>query len=879
MEMKSQSVAKFLFVLGVLGFFILSAMNARLKANDSLKNLPQWERIEGRENENDRAEAESIAEEEKERGDHAFDAMRFRRLQMQDEKGNIPIDGMEKARQHVKTMRVSGKGDAKQTAGVKPDSWTWLGPGNAGGRIRSIVIHPTNTSTMWVGSVGGGIWRTDNGGTSWFPVNDFLANLAVSTMVISPTIPSTMYAGTGESFASNTGNPGNGLTPDGIQGQGVFKSTNSGVSWNQLASTDPTNSTVCPNPATCPWLYVNRLAISPDGNTILAATWQGIFQSLNGGTSWNPTNATGNWMDIDFHPTDSQRAIASASGFAAYSLNAGGFWTGASFPPPPAPPITGRVEIAYAPNSPTIVYATVDQNNGDLYRSTNGGQSYTQVNTGTSFFNSSAPCTAGTGSQGSYDNILWVKPQDASFVIVGGIDLWRSTNSGTNFTRISQWCAADSVHADHHMIVAHPGFNNNTNRTVYFSNDGGMYRTDNIDTVAPTSGWVNLNNNLGITQFYGAAGSFTTDTFGNPTPVIIGGAQDNGTLRYSADFGNIWLLMKDGDGGYCAADPTDPSYFYGEYTYLQIHRSPNGGFQSAYIYPGITDAGNAATANFIAPFILDPNNPNTMLAGGIHLWRTTDVKALGVTWSSIWGPTGDNSPSSAIAVAPGSSDIICVGHNNGDIYLTSNGTQTQPTWFKIDRANVPNRMVTRLVIDPNHFPYYIYATFGGFSPDNVYRSTDQGATWTDITGTGATGLPNVPVRSLVYHPRNPDILYVGTEIGIFSSDDAGATWDVTQGGPANVSVDELFWLGEDLIAATHGRGLYKASGGIYVDCSYTGNQLGTFDQPYRTLGAAVNAVTNYTPVWLRPCNYNEQITINKRLELRSYGGTVTIGRP
>src|SRR5262249_9563441 len=148
-----------------------------------------------------------------------------------------------------------------------------------------------------------------------------------------------------------------------------------------------TNSTVCPNPANCPWLYVNRLAMSPNGNILLAATWQGIFQSLNGGTSWNPTSATGNWMDIDFHPTNNQQAIASASGLAAYSLDGGVNWTGASFPPPPAPPITGRVEIAYAPNSPTIVYATVDQNNGNLYRSTNGGQSYTPANTVTSFFN------------------------------------------------------------------------------------------------------------------------------------------------------------------------------------------------------------------------------------------------------------------------------------------------------------------------------------------------------------------------------------------------------------------------------------------------------------------------------------------------------------
>ena len=146
-----------------------------------------------------------------------------------------------------------------------------------------------------------------------------------------------------------------------------------------------------------------------------------------------------------------------------------------------------------------------------------------------------------------------------------------------------------------------------------------------------------------------------------------------------------------------------------------------------------------------------------------------------------------------------------------------------------------------------------------------------------------TGLPDVPVRSLVYHPRNSNLLYVGTEIGIFSSDDAGATWDVTQGGPANVSVDELFFMGNDLVAATHGRGIYRASGGIYVDCNYTGIQVGTFDQPFRTVTAAVNAMVSlnlkYRPIWLKPCNYNETLTITRRLELRSLGGTAVVGRP
>jgi len=686
-----------------------------------------------------------------------------------------------------------------------------------------------------------------------------MANLAVSTMVIDPTNPSFMYAGTGEVVGSQS-----------TRGAGIFKSTDGGLTWNRLAGTDSAGALLCLDPATCPWLYVNRLAISPNGSTILAATKNGIWQSTNGGTSWNPTGTTGNFSDVDFHPTNSQRAIASGTGAAFFSTNAGQTWTAANF----SPGISGRVEVAYAPNTPTILYASVDQNNGEVYRSTdgesiNGVQNYTRVNTGTNFFLISGPPPS---SQGNYDNIIWVNPRDSTFVIVGGIDLWRSTDSGSSFTKISQWqsAPASSAHADHHMVVAHPGFNNTTNRTAFFGNDGGIYRADNVATVMQTSGWTQLNNNLGITQFYGAAGNFI-DFLGTATARISSGAQDNGTQEYIG--GTNWGIARSGDGGYCAADPAE-QYYYGEYVYLTIHRSING---SAYldIYNGIEDANNAAAANFVAPFILDPNNPNTMLAGGVSLWRTTSVKTLPI-WSRIWGPTGDNSPISAIAVSPGVSDVICVGHNNGDIYYTSNGTANNPTWFKIDRANLPNRMVTRLVIDFRLTSTVIYATFGGFSPGNVFRTTDNGTTWVDITGSGPTGLPYVPVRTLVYHPVNRDLLYVGTEIGIFNSDDGGATWDVTQGGPANVSVDELFWMGSDLIAVTHGRGLYRASSGVYVDCNYNGAQLGTLDQPFKTVAAAVNALTTYQPIWIKPCTYIEPMTITKRLELRSFGGPVII---
>jgi hypothetical protein len=408
----------------------------------------------------------------------------------------------------------------------------------------------------------------------------------------------------------------------------------------------------------------------------------------------------------------------------------------------------------------------------------------------------------------------------------------RSTDGGNTWTDIGGY--SGSIHPDQHAIVGIPGYNGSTVATVFIGNDGGFFRAGNITTVSSSSGWTTLNNNLGITQFYGAAGN-------NASGTVVGGTQDNGTLRVTAAGSTgSWTAMFGGDGGNCAADQSDPNYFYGEYVYLQIHRSSNGGLSSSYITGGLGDAGLPdsndvrqafsppdtktlpgndpdggspsgdpdAAANFIAPFILDLNNFNTMLAGGSNLWRSANVKASpasSVIWSDI-KPGANGSFISAIAVAKGNSDIIWVGHNNGDVYSTANGTAANPTWTRQDLGtpNLPNRQCTRLTIDPNNFNK-VYATFGGYNSDNVYRTTDGGTTWVNIS----SGLPSAPVNSLVLAPFNSGFIYVGMNVGVFASADGGTTWSSGNLGAANVAVDELFWMNNNLVAATHGRGLFK----------------------------------------------------------------------
>jgi photosystem II stability/assembly factor-like uncharacterized protein len=634
----------------------------------------------------------------------------FLRMQLVDENGQIPPDGYMKALQQI--ARMKARAPQPNAAGVSRTSWTWLGPGNIGGRITTILVHPTDANLMWVNNPGGGIWKSTNGGTTWQPVNDFLANLAVSAMAISPAAPATMYAGTGGGSGGST-----------LRGAGIFKSSDSGATWTQLPATSARD-----------WSGgVEKLSVSRDGNIILAATKafysdvpSAIWRSADGGNTWNETlkQAGIEGVYVEFHPTDSSRAIASTkSGQAFYSTDGGMSWIAAT-----GIPAEGLITLAYARSTPSIVYAGLDRNSGEIYKSGDDGQTYALVNTGTGYL----------GDQGWYCNIIWVDPTNANTVLIAGLDIYRSTNGGANFTQISQWEKSPrSAHADHGSIANATGYDGTTNKTVFFGNDGGLYKAQDISTVEAEGGWEPLNNNLGVTQVYGASGNSING-------VLMAGTQDNGSIRYGGD-AQGWTRWEGGDGGFIASDPNDPNYFYGEYVYLTIYRSSDGGFarpEDIYGYYNfwngsswerkarehpITEA-KSGSANFIAPFIIDPNEPNRLLAGARSLWVTNDAKKSnaegGPSWTAIKPPAG-NAPInniSAIAVAKGNSNVIWAGHNNGDIFTTTNGLASSPAWTKVDDGSpaLPNRFVTRIVTDPAD-SRTAYAMFGGFSSDNHRR--------------------------------------------------------------------------------------------------------------------------------------------------------------
>jgi hypothetical protein len=698
--------------------------------------------------------------------------------------------------------------------------WTGVGPGNVGGRIRSLLIDPGTPATMYIGGVAGGVWKTTNAGAAWTPLTDLLSNLAVCSMAMDPKNASVIYAGTGEGY----------YNIDAVRGAGIFKTTNAGTNWTQLAST-----------ANADFYYVNKVVVSPNvSSRVYAATRKGIHVSDDSGATWTrklDAEAINGCTDLVVR-TDVANADTLVASCGTYltapakaaihrSTDNGQTWTSVC-----SEANMDRTSLAIAKSDQRIMYALASTNasgnwsNGLLavLKSVNGGTTWAPV-----YANSwaktldnmlltnvcSAYCAVCEASdtyanQGWYDNVIAVDPVDPNIVWTGGIDLFRSNDGGVNWKLASAWWANTSLaaynHADHHVLVFHPGYNGGSNKTLYSGNDGGLFRTDNAmaetttetcSETAPKVPWVSLNNGLGLTQYYYGAVYPGGATF-------FGGAQDNGTTRGAIAAGaNAWTTLLGGDGGAVAVNPQNTNTLYGEYTNLSLQRSTTGGTAFVQATTGITEA--SANFAFIAPFVMDPNNPANLWIGGRALWRTVNGAD---SWTQASTELAGGGTVSAIAVAPGNSNIVAVGTNTGAVFVSSAAlSASAATVWTASQAAGGN--IAALAFDPGNADI-LYATCSNFGQPHVRKSTDRGATWTTITGSGSTALPDIPTFAIVIDPNFRNRLYVGTDLGVFASLDGGAAWAVENSGFANVITESLVVesTSKRLYAFTHGRGVW-----------------------------------------------------------------------
>ncbi len=692
---------------------------------------------------------------------------------------------------------------------ASPDHWTLIGPQptntpygypTSSGRVTALAVDPGNSNIVYLGGAQGGVWKTSDGGAHWTPLTDDQPSLAVGSIGLDPSNSSIVYVGTGEENFSG----------DSYYGAGILKSTNGGADWTQLGAAyfaGPSGSNSYFGGG-----KIGAIAVSPsNGQIVLAAVMvysdssqPGIYRSTDGGSTWTNVLPGAPGTAAFFDPTNGNIAYAalgdtggSASNGVYKSINGGANWARSDASGVNKLPTTnvGRIALTLAPSSTSTLFAGIaNYNDGSLlglYKSTDGGVNWSQINSIPDY------CT----NQCWYDNVLAVDPANASVVFAGGSaqngTLFRTVDGGTNWAEISSGANGVNLHVDQHALAFA-----STGARLYVGNDGGAWST--TDVTNTTVNWTNLNATLAVTQFYPGFSIHPTNV-----NTAFGGTQDNGTEKYSGAL--AWDNVTCGDGGWTAIDTTTPATIYAACQYIQILKSTSGGGFGTWL-PAQTGIDISDPTLFIPPLVIDALTPTRLYFGTYRIWQTTNGAG---SWTVISGDlTTGIGFISAITVAPGDSNTVYVGTDDGKVGVTTNaGDGVSAIWSDIS-AGLPNRSVTQVSVDPanSQVAYVTFSGFSGFGGDtqgHVFKTTNGGGIWTDISG----NLPNIPANDVVVDPDISNTFYVATDVGVFRTINGGTTWSTLVTGLPNVAVLglKLHEPSRTLRAATHGRSAWDLS--------------------------------------------------------------------
>jgi MBG domain-containing protein/Big-like domain-containing protein len=743
--------------------------------------------------------------------------------------------------------------------------WTPLGPSPipngqttgvsqaVSGRVTAIVVHPTNENIVYVGTAQGGLYRSLNGGATWTPLTDNALSLAIGSIAIDPLDPTTLVVGTGE---------GN-LSADSFFGVGIYLIKNADTTPQLLGpfNKDGANNDIFTGRA------ITRVLVSPtDDNIVFVSTTSGIggigadsipsviaanLPSRGLYRSTNFMSASPTFTKITVQPANAGNRgitdivfgatpnilLAGVNGFSTGG-NDGGIWrtTNALDPTPTftnqqvVGTATATIQIKLASNTvggvTTILAATGEApastpaapGNGSncgapgwVRRSTDGGVTF-----GLGLIQTSGFCNA----QCFYDMAPAMDPTNSNIIYLGGAanadlavprptcraNVLTRTLDGTNFTRIDT-----GLHADTHAVVVAPSNPN----VVYFGSDGGVWRSSNQGTT-----WSSINTaGFNATQFESIAVHPTDRNFS------IGGTQDNGTNFFQPN--STWTRADFGDGGFTlidqsATDTTNVTMYHTYFNqtnnligYARVTNTANAhdnGATSSWNFFGCsgTIANNgfrcADTVLFYAPMALGPGTPNTLYFGTDRLYRSVN-QGTNMTLVSQ-GPFQAGVAVSAIGISRQNDSVRIVGLRNGGIFATATGANPLAN---VRSASMPAKYVSRAVIDPNN-PNTAYVTFSGFgiAGQQIWKTANLNAnppTWTNA----AAGLPDVPFNAFVIDPLNSNMLYAGSDIGVFVSSNGGNTWNPFGAGLPRVAVFDMAFQGPNRLVriATHGRGMWE----------------------------------------------------------------------
>lgn len=687
---------------------------------------------------------------------------------------------------------LAGQGSANKTGpnSIMSSTWQPIGPfgdlsGANAGRINGIVFDPSSSTGYWACAPDGGLWKSTNSGSTWATNTDYLTAIGVSDVVFDPTNPQNVYLASGDGDAGD------------CYSLGVLKSTNGGLTWAATGLSWTVNQ----------GRRIYKLLINPlNKNTIFAATTSGLYRTQNGGTSWTQI-MTANIRDVEYKPGDTTTVYACSTSFYLSTNGGTSFSTITSGLPTSA--ANDRLAIAVTPANSAYVYVVASNASNDgflgFYRSTNSGTSFTSMATTPNLLGW-ASAGNDTGGQGWYDLAIAASPTNANEVIVGGVNIWRTTNGGTNWSLFAHWTGSGApyVHADIHDLKYKSG------TEIYVGCDGGVFYSNNSGAT-----FFSMNGNMNIAQIYKIGLSATTYS------KAITGHQDNGTNLFT---GGSWVATMGGDGMDCFIDRTNDNVMYGEQYNGAFKRTTNGGAAWSTIVTGLT-----GTGAWVTPWHQDPAVANTIYGGRNEMFKSTNQ---GTNWAQI-GTMGGSGSVVEFAVAPSNSQVIYVIKGN-TLYKTINGgtnwtniTGTLPT------GSAQMTSIAVEDVDPNS----AWVTFSGYSAGNkVFITTNGGTTWTNYS----TGLPNLPTNRVTYWNGTKDALYVGCDVGVYFRDSTMANWVAYNAGLPNVAITDLaiFYPLGKLRAATYGRSVWE------VDLYNTGTMAPianfTSDKQFICPGMSVN---------------------------------------
>jgi photosystem II stability/assembly factor-like uncharacterized protein len=637
--------------------------------------------------------------------------------------------------------------------------------GHCSARVVAIAVDTFDPDTVYIAEEYGGVARSIDGGQTWRFLTDAMPSLNVNTVIVDPLAPGIVYAGTG-----GRGAPLN---------AGVYRSDNSGDSWSVVGSLAGS--------------VVKKLAVDPvtagstTATTLYAVVQQGqpsgLYRSIDSGDTWTVVHSVTGAGPYDLaldpaHPgtiyvTDDAGLEASADSGATWStLHAN------------APQNQKQAKVAISGGA--LYYADAEAS-GSLFLSQDGGETWSLQ-------------SQSTGSAWS-PAYLAASPADPATVVVGGgfTAFWVSHDSGKTLAGQVTCSGIGVVHPDAHALAFAPS----DPTQIYIGNDGGVYRSNDGGGC-----WSDLNANLPTWMSY----SVDVSDDGH----MIASTQDNGNIGFLGN--GDWLELEGGDGAYDAIDHANDTMYFGEYVTRAVgpdtlYREDGDGTHAAAVTPA---AAFGETANFLPPFA---HTDAQLMTGFENVYVST---SRGDAWTKI-GALGSDPAFhvAAICSSPADPSVIYAGLTNGrfnlndswpsKVFVTRDAADGDAAMWTESTVGLPGgvQQPTSCAVDPTNaaVAYMTYTHYGGGELFHLYKTTDYGATWVAISG----GLPDAPMFSVVVDPAVPSQLFVGTDVGAFTSPDGGATWSTMASGiPSNFPVTALAIdsTTRQLVAATYGRGIY-----------------------------------------------------------------------